>query len=82
MPGLRHVAAARSSRIAVSVDDTGAGVLILFAPRILNYVVAAYLILDDVLGLVYGPSQRSLTEAAGQSGSVQTAANYAGRPRR
>jgi hypothetical protein len=45
---LVHVAAGRSSRIAVSVDD--AGVLILLARRILNYVVAAYLILVDVLG--------------------------------
>jgi hypothetical protein len=28
-----------------------AGVLILFAPRIINYVVAAYLILTGILGL-------------------------------
>jgi len=28
-----------------------AGVLILFVPRILNYVVAAYLILVGILGL-------------------------------
>jgi len=28
-----------------------AGVLILFAPRFLNYVVAAYLILGGILGL-------------------------------
>jgi hypothetical protein len=31
-----------------------AGILILIAPRILNYVVAIYLIVIGILGLVHG----------------------------
>jgi len=40
-----------------------AGILILIIPRLLNYIIALYLIITGALGLFGGPSARTAAEA-------------------